>query len=78
MNRLFNTPARVLRPTTGGMTGGLMTRALLGVKTSPLDDDYMSTKLNDLQQGPIGKVWRLGWSDTGFHGPSSAGNDLFW
>ena len=49
MNRLFNTPARVLRPTTGGLTGGLMTRALLGVKTSPLDDDYMSTKLNDSQ-----------------------------
>ena len=53
MNRLFNTPARVLRPTTGGLTGGLMTRALLGVKTSPLDDDYMSTKLNDLQQSQI-------------------------
>ena len=56
MNRLFNTPARVLRPTTGGLTGGLMTRALLGVKTSPLDDDYMSTKLNDLQQAIANKV----------------------
>lgn len=56
MNRLFNTPARVLRPTTGGLTGGLMTRALLGVKTSPLDDDYMSTKLNDLQHGSGNKT----------------------
>ena len=50
MNRLFNTPARMLRPTTGGLTGGLATRALLGVMTTPFDDDYMSTKLNDLRQ----------------------------
>ena len=54
--RLFNTPARRLTPTNGGLTSGLTTRARFGGKTTPYEGDYMSTKLNDLQHGSGNKT----------------------
>ena len=53
-NRPFNTPAKRLMPTNGGLSG-LTTRARFGGMTTPYEGDYMSTKLNDLQHGSDNK-----------------------